>query len=276
MDERDHQVSIMVDVYHAAQQVLIWLGDTPVDSTGMLNQTRGMADFYRAAHRLAVWLGDTHVDTHVDNPGVIPFVKLGQRLAFGEKRPEHVSYNPSPVRHPLAWLGVQSGHAFLETIASIQKNAPPQWYTRAWVYQEYLQARRLCFCLGPIHVRSSMHHFTFRVNWAARAYGAANWIFDLCFELERIAEARNGDSLHQLAITTMEMQCFDPRDKVYSLLSVASPAKSSLVEPDYRTPTASVFTKATYASIADTGSLRILGEVEAKRGSIPLVKLTHS
>ena len=54
----------------------------------------------------------------------------------------------------------------------------------------------------------------------------------------------------------------DPRDYIYALLSLVSPAESSLIEPNYRAPVADVFTHFTRTMIDKQGRWGFLHRVQ--------------
>lgn len=58
----------------------------------------------------------------------------------------------------------------------------------------------------------------------------------------------------------------EPRDKVYALLSVASPSLRDLIKPDYKKPITDVFAEATYAIVKSSGAFDLLIYSRCHRG----------
>lgn len=115
------------------------------------------------------------------------------------------------------------------------------YFSRTWVYQEVVLGRQPVVCCGwrdyiPMHTIYGLFcaaKYLDHTNYQQVSLGGARLLragsFSLC-RLER-------ESLHKLLRDVLPLQCADPRDKVYSILSIVrwGPSRPP-IEPDYTRP----------------------------------------
>ena len=112
-----------------------------------------MADIYRNAQMVLVWLGETYVESALDR--LLPFVaRLSPKV---RRRAVRSLQFRVPKIHwlwgmseRLNWIPLarQLKNRFHRLLAIAFANTSPRWYDRVWVVQEWLLARHVIYCFG--------------------------------------------------------------------------------------------------------------------------------
>ncbi|KAL4889952.1 heterokaryon incompatibility protein-domain-containing protein [Aspergillus ambiguus] len=178
---------------------------------------------------------------------------------------KHIGRIFGQARNVILWFGDASGDAegeihaaLMETISS---NFVAQWWTRAWVIQEYALARNdPTVMFGPYQMRwDEVQDLAIRKSqfpwdkWALFGIDIGRYNFLRSSELDR--------NLHYLSIVLTDAVASNARDKVYSIFPSLPDKERNLITLDYNKSVSEVFAQATYASIASTGSLGIMSLV---------------
>jgi len=232
LGERGHQVKRMADIYSRAARVLIWLGPEAQDSSRALSCLEHVAS--------KVWY-----DWNLQELSATT-----EELHWADKNAEI----------PLAeedWIAIY--HLI---------NRP--WFERLWIRQEVQLASEdpalmcghhttswmsLCHAVACIWAKPKRY---FSKEYGQPIEGPLRIIRTLC-------DSRRGDVLRGLITSTKHCVCSDPRDKIYSLLSLASKQTVCEIEPDYTKSVHEVYRDAVLSTIRTTKfhNLDILTTVEA-------------
>ncbi|KAF2098153.1 HET-domain-containing protein [Rhizodiscina lignyota] len=211
--ERNVQVSIMGEIYCAASQVIVWLGeptDSIVSSLHLMRQLRAVAE---SPGRASLFVTD---DPFVDSK-TVSFSDGGLRL---------------PEKHSPKWKQVEAVYW-------------RHWWTRAWVVQELCLAREPIFTFGQWRLRAEDVLTT--AAFLQESGIAAATMIDItnAVSLNNLRQMRlKGQRLilPDLLMKTRSRTSGDPRDKVYSLLGLCKEDAITVI-PDYSKPTAQVYTE---------------------------------
>jgi hypothetical protein len=207
VQERNHQVKLMAEVYRQADQVLVWIGT----SQGFRSSNHD--------ERLR-WL---------DDKLIVPIT----RLLFSANRMEYallLSESPWPFR---GWVLQE---------ALLATKSPVICVDRLRLQQSGIGSFHCWVCRLPRRVRSKNY---FCNHCQASTKGAA-WTHVLHILHLRGAPNQYRDILDLIEFM-QESETHDPRDKIYSLLSLLEDSMREAIEPDYDAPVAFVYAQATAA-----------------------------
>lgn len=188
----------------------------------------------------------------------------------------------------IIWLGEPAqrdvgtaswSHRRIVLLGSGLQNTEPRWHERAWVAQEFFHARRRYICAGDLLLEYDAKKFLKLASQAQSGYPKDsdmhkefyddNRIHALRRKLESMnalanygiqeKHLRKPDMLHyQSSFRETITYSTDPRDAVYSLLSLITPEEAQIIGSDYRVTASQVYAKATYASFIVRKNLDIL------------------
>ena len=145
------------------------------------------------------------------------------------------------------------------------------WWSRAWIVQEYAVAREVDFVYGTKKVDGQVFARALEnlVDYRFKAivpqqheylirHVAYTPIHHLWSTRCRYQDITRPNDLHALDVLYKfrGFQCSDPRDKVFSVFSLAK--QDSLLAPDYTKSTAQVYKAVVKAAIQASGTLEIL------------------
>lgn len=187
---------------HQSQVSRLWIDALCINQTDLQersSQVQLMGTIYRAAERTLVWLdaASNYSDIAMD------FI---QRATLSD-----LLLNPETALRQAVQIWA----------------AHPYW-SRTWVVQEFLLSQDLTILCGLKQVDwKSAQLFYQRIedskskqrkyDWREFADSPAHALFK-----QRLTEKRGQTTLLRLLVSNRQTKCFDPRDKVYALLSLAS------------------------------------------------------
>ncbi|KAF3070244.1 hypothetical protein CFAM422_006775 [Trichoderma lentiforme] len=262
--ERNHQVSIMKDIYRKARLVVIWLGDADEDSDLVFPLCERMIE-----KRLALLQLDDHTLENEDVYGPNKKKLINQRLAAAKRRRElaksatdvgeassDIAIPGTTVQSPAASdkqvdatddaeVDDESAATSEEITAFFRLLSRP-WFSRCWVLQEACLAEEASIQCG----KKSIGWFEFCAGWTIAIImgtkgleGRPDRIFRSGLILMILVQSKmsNADSTQQgvellwLLRKVLPLAATDPRDKVYSILSLVKGdgAREYGITPDY-------------------------------------------
>ncbi|ROW14724.1 hypothetical protein VPNG_03703 [Cytospora leucostoma] len=192
--ERSKQVLRMNDIYRMAARVVIWLGPESPDSDVAMR----LLDHLSRMVRHDVWISTMM-------PSLI-----------GEAEPH---WADSRVSLPWVWSEMRAIEGLINR----------RWFERLWVVQEALANTATLVVCG-----------TSEMTWKALFHSLLvlsqkpGWSEEMGWRILSIIRAffpEGGDNPIDMVRGTRQMDCADPRDKIYAVLAVANNALS--IEPDY-------------------------------------------
>jgi hypothetical protein len=244
VNERNHQVAQMQEIYAGAQEVIVWLG--PADS----NPSIGPAFLF--VHDLC---------KHLNELGIF---NLKNYTAADLDR---------ALEKATTQLHRQNWCAVIEILLK-------PWWGRVWVIQELASARRAFLQFGKlslpwpemaliIHILNTWHPSLTQLELLGDLYETE--VGEAIYRAASIANARTTfqrkviNSFESLIYLSQLSQCKDPRDKVYALLGLASSDVRKIIQPDYNRPIAWTFAIVIKAYVHCHADLNILGAIQVSR-----------
>lgn len=217
-DEKGHQVYMMGDIYRNAQGVLACVGRHANGSPDLLQALRMHAS---TMDRIAASATDDR------------FEYSQSLLSKFASRPTEGAPKWSSIARRWAW----QEDANLDTlILAMKKFLGRNYFSRAWVYQEIVLGRHIILCCGctrvPLYSLYGMFlameylgHLSVEDTekaWPLLRAGAFSW-------------SSSEKSLETLMSDVLALDCADPRDKVYSVLSMVNWRRrdEEPIYPDY-------------------------------------------
>lgn len=222
VDERNHQVQMMGDIYSSAYDVIIWLGSAD-------GQMRSVARFLKMFRNM---------------PGrAIPTRIRGTRMMLDGPKAFNVSvWGDEEWKNYWSPIGLFRRMRSVR-IAAINHFAHNAYWTRLWVVQEICLAQRC-----NIYCGGSWISWTTWTNFI-RATGG-KWIVDPQIQFlarDTAAEGRfsivsNGSTLSEAVTNLQDCYCQEPRDKIYAVLGIVK--NGDCIGIDYDAPIEEVFQNA--------------------------------
>ncbi|KAL8714254.1 MAG: hypothetical protein Q9220_001983 [cf. Caloplaca sp. 1 TL-2023] len=235
-------------------------------------QVRLMAEIYQRAERTVVWLGQ--IDMKDDDRNAI--IDAADRMTFRPVEREYSTPNDQLILKDLIGFQAQGdslklGQRRRQVLAALLNQS---WFTRAWVYQEVVVAKRGIVLCGDfemdmdifINLLDGVCELDMQeVGEAASIMHSSRGYKPMFAIREARFESRNGLSSDKKSkwLSTLwqamgNLDATNPRDKVYAFLAFADSTEDSRVAPSYEKSIESVYSDATIKSVRSLGSLDVL------------------
>ncbi|KAF2277967.1 HET-domain-containing protein [Westerdykella ornata] len=132
---------------------LLWIDQICInqnDAAEKGKQVALMTDIYKAASRVIVWLGPEDEDCHVCKEWLVALESMLNNLPNSEiLNRSSTTYNPDR-----RWVVLRQTFSSPDTsphfAPSIRRFFTRPWFTRGWIVQEFLLARRVLFLTGTL------------------------------------------------------------------------------------------------------------------------------
>lgn len=245
INERNHQVAFMGEIYRNCQNVVIWLGDED-------HETESVLAFIKST-----------------------FEEIEQSAM---ERPQY--RNLADLTH--LYISNLVGHMTEKLFRSeliagcrrLERFLQRPWWTRAWIVQEFANAPDATFRVGDFSINwilVSVVIIVFFKSWRIREFGVCittvNDADSLIYtRLVRQKEIGSKLCLYKMGYSFMILlrgqsyrKCSDPRDKVFSILSMTSANILKILPPDYSKSVLWTYITAVRTYIKISKSLDILG-----------------
>ena len=220
LDERSQQVLRMRKIYSESLRLFVWLGED--------------GDLYGAAFDYI-----TYALEKLDPPGPV----LG---------------DPHAVRSLIEDLNLKLTDEVVSSLDSFFGNS---WFRRAWTFQEVLCASEATLFAGD---RTITYEDVANFLKVLAYFGIGFRLSDMSSHLAMaqvnvINQLRHRPAtLFELAVLTRSRQATDRRDKLYSLIAIASDSALLPYQTDYRIAVGKVYQDFTVAWIAEYEALNVL------------------
>ncbi|KAH6675326.1 heterokaryon incompatibility protein-domain-containing protein [Plectosphaerella plurivora] len=248
--ERNHQVRQMGAVYSGAELVVVWLGEGPPPETG-INIEAGLLAM------LAVWRS-----WHDDHDSVGS--SFQERQAAG---------TPIPVED-LELFDRYSRRLTAAEARAVTYIFQRAWFRRLWVVQEVMLAKDSLAMLDKYEIRWSV--VALAAQLARRAPEVAAVVGDdveTYRAIECACKIQHIWSLclcapyfpfefHDLLVLTRDMQCQDPRDRIFGLLAIPTTRSDGKMEADYGLSAGEVFRRTAVRILETADSLDLLSDCQ--------------
>ncbi|KAJ9137008.1 HET-domain-containing protein [Coniochaeta hoffmannii] len=261
--EKQRQLPLMTKIYEQADQVCVWLGEATEGSViGMSVLTTKL----------------TQQNTMSWDSWRIERKKGGLLLPLRERFKSGVAFQES------------SDRATEFKAGEIRELLSRPWWTRVWIMQEAIVARKLTLMCGQhtapwesVRKEYERHTKTTRgvspfgidVNPAGELFDDIYWVIN-GFR-ERWAVKKYDINLYRLLTEFRRLQCTDPRDRVFAFLGLTSVSSEWGFTPDYTSSVGTTFRTFVRSLILHTKTLDILncvrksGETQLHRGKRPVL-----
>ena len=265
LQERNHQVGLMSTIYTRAAEVLVWLGPATDTSDEAMDFLRDRSSLQLEPTKPKQVLVKNDVTGQLSrtayNPPSFPEKNLGSKSRLQE---DNKSHSKVLLRYPVGdelRVDHELQHSVVaEQLLTIQPNSASwtkvaelcrcEYWKRVWILQEVTLARKITFFCGSKRVSeialanafsASDNNFVESVR-LRRRYGMAatpdTTMIDLRYSsAAQVLSSRRGKeprTLSELLFQYQDSKCYDVRDKVFALLSLASDCTSeSAIRADY-------------------------------------------
>jgi Heterokaryon incompatibility protein (HET) len=259
--ERSQQVRQMFQIYNRATQVNVWLGDgTPDSDRGLTFMNTSLAPCFES-----VGFSCTDEQANVDS-------KFWEEWDEGKDGDcwAAIDHLMTP-KYARSW----------SSIAQVLSRA---WWGRVWIVQELISAQKATVVCGMLSVPWPLLDMTIQMmlrNTKVEKlhskrkqeyfHDAVEDAHGLAYERShRILDGSHATDFVMLMQITRYRGCQDPRDKVFSVLSLVSEDFQASFRPDYLLPVQVVYARAVRSYIQHSGDLHILSSCcWVKKASIP-------
>ncbi|POS87510.1 hypothetical protein EPUL_002113 [Erysiphe pulchra] len=227
LDERGQQVSLMKKIFPMASKVLVWLGEADEKTEPAIKAIDKWATFNR----------QYRYDSNATR-----FSKFEERFAF---KP-----------------------GYRDTLEAVGALTSRPWFDRCWTFQEIILSRQAELNVGKFRITWDCFYHAleaFPIHLLADDVLNFNALF-MCHGKAKIKETTSNHSdsipvsrnLSRVLQITRNFTATDPRDKIFSVLSIATMNNPSLFQPNYNKSVRDTFISSTLAMIKDEDSLRVL------------------
>ena len=244
-----HNISITDNLFKALRRLrrrflkrTLWVDAICINQSDV--QERGqqvqiMGDVYRQALRVLVWLGEYEQPSMSDS--------------WYMRRPHLTNRGNTQVIN-------ERGRRFATALDTAIRDSTPQWLDRAWVIQEFVQARERVLCFGPVSLPHNPTYLIDLLMLSSQPLQHLRAFHERSSDMVKLAYGIGGkqQSIAEAILFTSDASCSNPRDKVYSLLSLIDGEEASRMTVDYEQTCAQTFAKATFAAISAQDNFAIL------------------
>ncbi|KAJ8519526.1 hypothetical protein ONZ45_g3521 [Pleurotus djamor] len=209
-------------------------------------QVSMMGSIYQNAAMVAVWVGDATQKSD-------DFFAACQIVANEEG--DQLSLENSPC--PSDEEGINDQQKRLSYLLDCSQDvAYRPWFIRAWTLQEIQLSARALFLCGSNIIGFGL--FLKTVTAINKISQQQDFCGSRSINTRMLARISNDKSLYRLIALTQPRQSTDPRDKIYSLLSLLPDGLYDFMQPDYSLSYEEVFTYACRVCIEVDNEMNIL------------------
>lgn len=254
--ERGAQVKLMRAVYESAASVAVWLGELSLGAELGLN-------------RLATTNNIARNNRNRDRHWAI------EKELFGN--------DGGAAAETGSWFSPTADRQRTELEKDeIRELMCRPWWSRVWIIQEAVLARKLKILCGDWEVEwERLIAETKEENIAVKQVAltrimhpellsfADSTFDDINFMRQKWSESSTGNAgnnLYDLLYRLRRLACTDPRDRIFGFLGLLPPETGSILDPDYSRPVTEIYTRFCRAVILKMGTLDIINCVRYWRG----------
>lgn len=242
--------------WHPGSTDFVWADAICIDQSNLKErgeQVDLMSQIYSLADSVFVWLGPSTDDSN-------DAIEMLEHLAEGRR-------GPDPREAVLARAGDLAQGSSWKALANFMER---RWWTRAWILQESVLARRLEFACGKkmAQGRNIIEGFSAIEDYRDKVYNLLRDKQNVALNthsgnvidgMGRLRTARLDGTVYNMQTChyrSMSAKATDPRDYVYGKLGLAS--DGHVVRPDYTKEVQEVYRDFVLGHIKATGSLDMI------------------
>ncbi|KAK4494885.1 hypothetical protein PRZ48_014241 [Zasmidium cellare] len=216
------------------------------------SQVQLMSNIYQYAMRVVIWLGPASANSSL---AMSTLQYLGQQLEIDSK---HIRYRSPGASEPDWFRSVCPLPYDKETWQAIENLVHRDYFERLWIWQEVSLAnsRAVVFC-GKDEVPWQILGRAIVCLKTKDVLPSAT-LRNRLFMVEAVTHDRRDFYLRLLLIISRERKCSDPRDHIYGIMSIAGPALSRHIMPDYTKDTAKLFQEVAEIYVETTNRLDLI------------------
>jgi Heterokaryon incompatibility protein (HET) len=259
--ERSEQVRQMFHIYNRAERVIVWLGNATSDSNKAL-------DFIKTSLGPcfeSVGFSSVDEQTNVASGFWEEWDEGKDTECYGAI--DHLMTQ----RHAKSW-------------SSVAELFCRPWWSRAWVVQELISAQKATITCGTLSVPWPLLDMTIQMmlrnTKIEELYGQRKWdlfhnavedAYGLAYERShRVLDGTDALDFVMLMQITRYRDCQDPRDKVFSVLSLLSEDFQANFYPDYLQHVETVYAGAVRSHVQHASDLHLLSSCFlSKQATLP-------
>lgn len=247
---RDHHRTIWIDAICINQQ----------DAEERGSQVAIMGEIYRKASIVDVWLGESGpADTATQDSAALADALYYHSHSFRSKESRQ--------------LKSKIARGELTHLESAMRKFHSPWYERVWVIQEFRLASQALLLFGDFswtyseldRVAQGLQESSIRRSFPGRFHDRGiEKLYDRIRPVNSTSAGLSqsqGVGLHQRMRLIQNTAATDPRDFVYSILSLIDAREASWIDVNYDLPVQKVFVQATYASLKAREAHTILADL---------------
>jgi hypothetical protein len=247
----------------------ICINQTDNDEKGA--QVRRMQDIYQHAQQVCVWLGE------LTEGGIVGVKSIQGNLTMGwhmwqvdRKFGKPTLSARESLKSSISWQN-RSSLVQEQELGEVNEILDRPWFTRVWIMQEAVLARKLVLICGPETMAWDRVGTVIQRSWITRGFTKSfgmsvnprNQFQDktyqtICHFREKWAVGGWNASVYQLLYDYRHLDCKWPQDRIYGFLGLSPAAKDLGIEPDYRLRPDEVYTSFARTVIEKTVCLDIL------------------
>lgn len=239
-----HNLAIaLYHLRHSKKSRVLWIDAICInqdDDVERSAEVLEMGSIYARAKQVIVWLGPSSEDSRL---AIITLSRLGEGCSY--------DFQTGAVcleRDTWAYFLLNNSEALVSNAPSwfaIKDLLHREWFSRLWVYQEVLLAKKATVIVGNDGI--DWEPFLNATHWFRRSLGELERLLD-DFKSEDLTQSSidaflnlrsahlnryGGVHLNFLLAMTSRMNCLNPRDRLYAIRSLAFPEVRSSIIPDY-------------------------------------------
>ncbi|KAF8854358.1 HET-domain-containing protein [Acephala macrosclerotiorum] len=239
-----------------------------VDEDEKSREVRKIGDIYGHARRVVVWLGEGREDSSL---AITTLKAIGESIQFFDDGRAEWAVKSGSEAHQLEseLSNPRAARAKVLIWIAIRNFFNVPWFTRLWVFQEVGRAHDAIFVVGNEYIQWQVLRGAFKwIRYQDRRSTLPTQAIRILDEVttekaqpifKHFTVLKNsGDILlTDLIDWTKRLRCYDPRDRIYALLSLFDRCEAEKIVPNYKNTVEQVYTEVILNHIEFTERLRI-------------------
>jgi Heterokaryon incompatibility protein (HET) len=235
-------------------------------------QVQRMRQIYRRADKTIVWLGEMSANSDAAMDFLVSLSRKRQQAAKAVSKDERL------LSEKMKALGLNT-EKYKSDWTAVNELFLRPWWTRVWTIQELILSPKVTFYCGSKNLSLSDLRSALYGLWlcsgsdsfpVSRAAFNATWNRRRLLQWFRNCEGQDSNRLSGISLTALmayvsDNNATDPRDRIYSLLGLATDAEA-IVQPNYNASTEDAYSEFVKSFIKKHQSLDVICFAQLFRG----------